>query len=77
MSDARIFVEHIFKSLCEGNNEYYDNMLLHTVVRWFSQRTILIRFHKLYNTILIHIKEHDTIIYIYSKLIYIYIYIYI
>ena len=61
--------ERIFKSLCEDYNEDYNKLLLHTAERWLSKGKCLIRFHKLYNTILIHMKEHDNVIY--SKLIYI------
>ena len=61
--------ERMLKSLCEDNNEDYDKLLLHTAVRWLSKGKYCIRFHKLYNTILLNMKEHDNIIY--SKLIYI------
>ena len=61
--------ERIVKSLFQDNNEDYDKLLLHTAVRWLSIGKYVIRIHKLYNTILIHMKEHDNIIY--SKLIYI------
>ena len=53
----------MFSKVCDDNNETYiymlledyNHIILHTEVRWLSKGNFLVRFHKLYSSILEHV----------------------
>ncbi len=48
----------LFAILCEENNEQFNQLLLHTEVRWLSKGNCLQRLVKLYNSAMEFLSEH-------------------
>ena len=48
---ARASNSRLFRQLCAENNEEFDQLLLHTEVRWLSKGNCLRRFYSLFSTV--------------------------
>lgn len=55
----RAFNTRLFRELCHENGEEYDNLLLHTEVRWLSKGSCLKRFIQLYDSIIEFLQLND------------------
>ena len=42
----------LFKNLCNDNDEVFDNLILHTEVRWLSKGNCLERFLGVFNLVI-------------------------
>ena len=42
---------HLFKKLCNNNYEVFENLLLHTKVRWLSKGNYLQKFLAVFNSV--------------------------
>ncbi|CAH1979558.1 unnamed protein product [Acanthoscelides obtectus] len=52
----------LFAQLCEENDEHFNQLLLHTEVRWLSKGLCLTRFFALFETILEFLDTNDKIL---------------
>ena len=48
---ARALNSRLFRQLCVENDEKFEQLLLHTEVRWLSKRNCLYRFYSLFSTV--------------------------
>ena len=48
---ARAFNSRLFRQLCAENDEEFEQLLLHTEVRWLSKGNCLRRFYLLFSTV--------------------------
>ena len=48
---ARAFDSSLFRQLCAENDEEFEQLLLHTEVRWLSKQNCMRRFYSLFSTV--------------------------
>lgn len=51
--------DRLFRQLCQENNETFEQLLLHTDVRWLSKGNCLARFCELFDSIVKFLEEVD------------------
>ena len=52
----------LFKKLCNENDEGFDNLIMHTEVRWLSKGNCLERFLAVFDSVIVFFSEKDSVL---------------